>query len=197
MRDTPLQSEAERLSLDAASEIDAQALALMQRSTCLGYSEACRRVLAGDDFLRAAYAGDVVRVTALRQWGQAVRLGQGGLPHSPGSPPAALAADDLARGYRGDAEAVARLEARGQALELGQGRPTPLREGPGGRALAPHNLRLIRDRSELRLGEVALIKLAPPSIGVGHGAPSGADPPRDAEEQPPSLVVCPGAFQAA
>jgi hypothetical protein len=87
MRDAPLMSESERLSLDAASEIDAQALALMQRSTCLGYSEACRRVLAGDDFLRAAYAGDVVRVTALRQQEQAVRLGQGGLPHSPGSPP--------------------------------------------------------------------------------------------------------------
>jgi 8-oxo-dGTP pyrophosphatase MutT (NUDIX family) len=125
MRDAPLQSEAERLSLDAASEIDAQARALMQRSTCLGYSKACRRVLAGDDFLSAAYTGDVARLAELCQRGHDIRLGQGG-PLSPrGGAPAALAADDLAQRYHGDPAAVAQLEAHGQALELGQGRSSP------------------------------------------------------------------------
>jgi hypothetical protein len=170
MRDAPLQSEAERLSLDAASEIDAQARALMQRSTCLGYSKACRRVLAGDDFLSAAYAGDVARLAELCQRGHDIRLGQGG-PLSPrGGAPAALAADDLAHRYHGDPAAVAQLEAHGQALELGQGRSSPLREEPGGRALAPRYPRPIADARQLLSGETLLLKL-----GSGPGAGRFAD----------------------
>jgi hypothetical protein len=78
-------SEAERLSLAAAGEIHAKAVELAQRTPCLSYGEAVRRVMAADELLQAGYAGDTGRVvlargqgprTELRQRGNVIQLAQ-------------------------------------------------------------------------------------------------------------------------